>query len=183
LNGVVELFRELGHGTKAEDLIRFYVDQRSEDKDLFDLGKFPVGHMVKDSALRTAFNEKLAAFSSDLDAAEILNRIGSRGGWNPEEITMLSSLSAQEYRQILEENNGLRLRAILSAALQFGTFLNASDEMKEISRRAREALKIIGQESAINRLRVRPYGIDLAETAEAVSPDSGENGADPEGAE
>jgi len=40
--------------------------------------------------------------------------------------------------------------------------------MKEISSRAKEALKRIGKESAINALRVRGYGVDVE--AEAAKP-------------
>jgi hypothetical protein len=48
----------------------------------------------------------------------------------------------------------------LDACLQFDRIANATIPMKEISKRAKQALKRIGQESAINALRVKKYGVD-----------------------
>jgi hypothetical protein len=50
---------------------------------------------------------------------------------------------------------------MIAACLQFDTIGNASASMKEITRRAKEALNLIGQESRINALRVKKYGIGL----------------------
>jgi hypothetical protein len=53
------------------------------------------------------------------------------------------------------------------ASLQFGKFANASEEMKQISERAMEALTRIGRESAVNEMRVRRYGIAIGKDGDS----------------
>jgi hypothetical protein len=45
--------------------------------------------------------------------------------------------------------------------LQFGKYSNADIQMNEITARAEEALKKIGQESDLNKRRVGKYGIKI----------------------
>jgi hypothetical protein len=59
---------------------------------------------------------------------------------------------------VLKSVEGKELRQILSGALQFDRIVNATDLMREIPSRVREALKEIGKESAINRRRVELFG-------------------------
>jgi len=84
-------------------------------------------------------------------------------GWNPEDIAILSSLPVDGYYRLLKNTEGNDLRRILSSCLQFDSIGNASADMKEISRRAKEALKRIGQESLINARRVKRYGVEVDE--------------------
>jgi hypothetical protein len=55
------------------------------------------------------------------------------------------------------------MRSMIKAALDFGTFGNASDQMKSIALRATEALRAIGGQSPINARRIRLYGVTLEE--------------------
>jgi hypothetical protein len=48
-----------------------------------------------------------------------------------------------------------------SKPTQFDSITNATGPMKEISKRAKDGLKRIGQESAMNARRVRRYGIEV----------------------
>jgi hypothetical protein len=52
-------------------------------------------------------------------------------------------------------------RKILHTCLQFDGIGNATAEMREISKRAKDALLRIGKESPINARRVRTYGIKV----------------------
>jgi hypothetical protein len=84
-------------------------------------------------------------------------------GWNPEDITTLCTLPVDEYYQIFKGHRGNDLRKIIKVCLQFDVIGNASPDMKEISKRAKEALKRVGQESAINAQRVKIYGVAIEE--------------------
>jgi hypothetical protein len=48
---------------------------------------------------------------------------------------------------------------MLANVFQFDRISNASETMREISKRAREALKMIGAESRINARRVSRFGV------------------------
>jgi hypothetical protein len=52
---------------------------------------------------------------------------------------------------------------MLANVFQFDHIANASDAMREITRRAREALKLIG---AVNARRVSRFGVKIEQAAE-----------------
>jgi hypothetical protein len=72
---------------------------------------------------------------------------------------MLSAMDVDEYRNIFKNTTGETLRKLVANCLQFSRIVNAGDAEKEIARRARAALEKIGQESPVNAMRVRKYGI------------------------
>jgi hypothetical protein len=83
------------------------------------------------------------------------------GGWNDEEIYALASLPVEEYRKAFKATSGAQLRKMLSGVFQFDRITNASNAMREISKRGRLALKIIGAESSINKRRASRFGIKV----------------------
>jgi hypothetical protein len=160
LNGppAVSLLKEFGRGREAAKLISSYVAQRNARED-FDLRRYPFGDEVKDPDVIKAFTEKLLAFPNERTPTAILDSMARMNGWSPEDITTLSTLTADEYYKIFKESAGHDLAQRVSTCLQFDGIGNASTEMRKISEVAREALKRIGQESPINAKRVRRYGI------------------------
>ena len=59
------------------------------------------------------------------------------------------------------ESTGDRLRAAVSAALQFSRVGNATPAMQAITNNARAALQRIGGRSPLNAMRVRKYGFQV----------------------
>jgi hypothetical protein len=55
---------------------------------------------------------------------------------------------------------------MLANVFQFDRIANASDAMRDITRRAREALKLIGGESPINARRVSRFGVKIEQATE-----------------
>lgn len=169
LNGTVTLFKELGKPDWATEIIRHYVEVRGKEAAIFDLkgGPFegyPFGGEIKDPDVVDAFAQKHATFKREqAEPAAILLRMADMNGWHPEDIAILSSLPVDTYYKVFKSTEGRDLQRILSSCLQFDTIGNASADMKEISRRAKEALKRIGQESLINARRVKRYGVEVDE--------------------
>lgn len=161
LSATVALFKELGRADQAAAMIKQYVAIHGEDGKMFDLKNYPFAEDIKDPDVVQAFAEKYAVLENKPDPAAILRAMAETKSWNFEDTKMLSTLSVDEYYKIFKGSKGRDLRGILDACLQFDRIGNASAEMKEISNRAREALKRIGQESAINALRVRRYGVKV----------------------
>ena len=60
------------------------------------------------------------------------------------------------------------LHKIINGCLQFDRIGNATEQMSEISSRAKEALARIGLESAINARRVTTYGIKVDDTPQSA---------------
>jgi hypothetical protein len=164
LAGTVGLFKDLGRQEQALAMIKHYVENRNEEREFFDLDADPFGGDIRDPDIRAAFTEKCAHLERRRDVGTILRSL--KDGWNDEDIVTMSSASVNEYREAFKASNGRDLRKMLSGALQFDRIVNASDGMREISRRAKEALTLIGEESAINARRVRSLGVIVAQSGD-----------------
>jgi hypothetical protein len=160
-DSTVRLLRDLGRDVEAEELIKYYVENHGDDRALWDLESHRLGSRVEDPAVRKAFADKLASFGSNTDPLEILKTIGSRRGWNPEDITALASLPVSEYHRILKSHTGDELSSIQKSMFMFDGTINQSPQMMEVAKRGREALRQIAAESTVNRIRVERLGIQL----------------------
>jgi hypothetical protein len=161
LNGTVRLFKELGRREQAAEIIKHYVAVHGEDREFFDLDNYPFGGDVKDPDVLRAFSEKYATFKVQRDITTTLLSMANMNGWSEKDITTLSTLAVQEYYHLFKKSEGRDLHRIINACLQFDNIMNATEPMKEISKRAKDALRRIGEESAINARRVKRYGIDV----------------------
>lgn len=170
LNGTVWLFKELGRQDLANDVIRRYLEVRGDNRRPFDLQIHPFRDKIDDPDVIQAFQERCAALKDERDPVEVLLSMAKMNGWNDEDISALSSLGADRYYEIFKEQEGPELRNIIKTCLQFGAIGNATETMKEISRRAEEALARIGRESPINALRVRKYGIEVSKGGPTQTP-------------
>jgi hypothetical protein len=155
--GTVRLFRELGRSEQASEMIRRYVERR-EDAGFFDLEQYPFAEDIRDPEIVDAFKVKLKSFSEKKDVGSSLLELKEKG-LLAEIIATLANASVEQYYSTFKEHSGETLRKMIEASLQFNRVTNPTDEMKEISRKAKEALERIGGESQINALRVAKYGI------------------------
>lgn len=159
LNGTVRLFKELGRAEVANDLIKLYVGGRGEPKKFFNLNEYSFQENITEPEVRAAFDAKAATVQEERDFAEMLSNL--RRGWSEDTLNALASLPVEEYYRLFKEAKGKRLRSILSGALSFDTVSDANEIMKEIPRRAKEALKLIAAESPINSRRCEQRGVKL----------------------
>jgi hypothetical protein len=169
LNGIVTLFKDLGRNNAAAEMIKHYVDNRAEPRSFFDLENYPFGDSITDPDVRHAFGAKCVAGREKLDVPGILLQLDD--SWSDEMIAVLVPVTVEEYRDAFKSAEGKDLRKMLSGVLRFHRIVNASAEMKEIAKRAREALMMIGKESPINARRVAKFGINVnasADDAKAV---------------
>jgi hypothetical protein len=158
LNGTVMLLKDLGYD--ALEFIAHYMAERSkEGKDFFDLSNSPFGDSIVDPDVRRAFDEKLATFKDEQNPHDVLIRIAKEHAWGPSDVDLLSRMTATDFRKLFKDTKGMDLRRVIDGCLQFGRLGNADESMKAIAERAKEALTSIGEESALNRRRVKKYGI------------------------
>jgi hypothetical protein len=162
LNGTVTLFKKLGRLDQAHEIIKQYVENRAEGRRFFDLEHYAFSSDITDPDIKKAFNEKCAKLKYKRDVPAML--LALKEGLSDEVLSELAAAPVDEYRRAFQKTTGRELRKMLSEALQFDRIINASPEMKEISKRAREALKIIGTESPINACRVANFGVIVDET-------------------
>lgn len=159
LNSTVMLFKNLGRHEQAIEMLKCYVDNRNEPRSFFDLADFPFRGDISDPDVNQAFAAKCAELEEKLDLHAML--LALKDSWNDKMITELATVSVAEYRKAFKETTGVDLHKMVAGVLQFDRIVNASVEMKEISKRAKNALQLIGEESAINARRVTLYGISV----------------------
>ncbi|MCK1655131.1 hypothetical protein IVA88_27325 [Bradyrhizobium sp. 149] len=169
LSGTVSLFKELGRPEDAKEMLEFYMSERNEPRDFFDLEDHPFGAHVEDLDVRSAFKQKFEHLEEQRDIPAMLRS----SDWSQDTIAALSVLPVADYYKAFKSTSGSDLRKILSNVFQFDRVVNASESMREIASRARQALKLVGEESAINKRRVSRYGVkfDDADGMDDVVPE------------
>lgn len=162
LDNTVRFFRKLGRDKQADEMVRYYIKERKEKAEFFN-PRHSVFMELNDPTVIKAFKEKLESFQDTRKPEEILIHMAKTRGWNPEDISSLAKISADEYYKIFKKTEGSDLKIILHQALQFRRIGNADEEMRTVCLRTEEALKRIAKESPINRERVGVYGISVEE--------------------
>ena len=160
LNGAVQVLKRLGEPEKAAEIIKLYLARSGWTRDSFDLKSHPFASMIDDPDVVQAIKDKYATFTDNRDPTAVMLGIANKRGWGDEDILVLSALTSEDYYTIFKEHEGVELRHIVDGCLLFERIGSSTDPMKEISRRAKEALRRIAQESPINALRVKKYGVD-----------------------
>ena len=160
MSSTIALFKELGRRSQAIEMLDYYIQARGEEKELFDLEHNPFGR-VSDADVIEAFGKKYATFKREIDPKSILLSISDSQSWTADGISSLAALSVDQYRNLFKETSGMELRKLIRASLMFSTMADAGSNYMQVSTRAMEALKQIGEESEINAQRVRKYGITI----------------------
>jgi len=161
LNGTISLFKQLGQAERATELLSFYMKARQDEpRQFFNLDEYPFRENITEQEVIDAFAAKAASAPEKRNFPELLAKL--RRGWSQGDIEALMALPVDDYEKIFRAAKGRELRDILAGALSFDNVVNATDDMKEIPRRARLALQRIASSSAINARRVAQRGIVAA---------------------
>lgn len=161
LNGTVSLFRELGEEKKASEIIEIYIENRKDETELFNIKVNNFFGDIRDQEVIDRFNAIYNQSVTTETAKQVLDRIAGNNGWNQSDEVVLANTSVDDYYNLFKTETGRHLSSFVTTCLKFGQFGNASDQQKEIARRATEALRKIAAESEINKRRVKKFGVDL----------------------
>lgn len=160
LDSAVILLKEFGRQKEANDLIESYIEARSDEKELFNFENFSFSREIRDKDLILAFKKQEESFRDPRDPAQVLADIYTNHGWNPEDIILANKLDQNDFYKIFKNTKGRQLHQAIKSALDFGKIENASDDMKNITKKATEALERIGKETKLNAKRVATHGIN-----------------------
>lgn len=160
-NGMVTLFRELEENAKADEAIELYVMTRDPKDRIFDLSLYAFAGDITDEKIRKRFAEIHESALTKDSLSEVLQRLIERSGWNLSDEYFLSERSIDEFVDFFQNSAGPQLSEYVTRCLQFGRYSNASDQQKKIGENVSEALKRLAQNSKINKLRLKRYGISM----------------------
>jgi hypothetical protein len=156
LNGTVWLMKGLGRPERATELINLYIATRGDDRPSFDLANHPFKDHIRDGDIIAAFKDRYMQFKDKRSPDSILLSIAKTHGWNEVDVGTLSALSSDDLYNVFKNLEGPDLRKIVDTCLEFGGFAGSSP-YAEISKRAKEALQRLADESTLNALRVGTY--------------------------
>ena len=161
LQGTVKVLRELKGDTLANEAIEYYIDHRSNEKELFNLQEYSFSGDITDETIINRFKETFESGNKTPSLDEVIGRIAIEKGWTPEDEKILAAAMVEDYYELFKSIKGKHLSRQINACLRFGD--STSDQHKEIANKTISALKMIGNESAINKMRVKRYGIHIDE--------------------
>lgn len=164
LDGTIRLFRDLGRNEQAEELLKFYTDNRIERQKFWDLNEYTFAGDIKDDGVREAIKSKFESFgNTEVNMAELLEAMGSRGmGWNMADVDAVAALPVSEYKTLFKAERGMKLKRIVNGGLLANRSGNPTAGMAAVAKSTLAALREIAAESAINARRVTNfYGVSL----------------------
>ena len=153
----LDVLRELGRPQEAERLLPIYLEaQNGRPREFFATGRDGARRPI-DPAIVAAFEQKLNDMPLEKDPAQILIDIGTKNAWNPADVAFLATVPVDKYVDLLRQLRGDDLHSAVRAGLRFGEFANPDGNDQEVAKRMDAALKKIGEDNALNRMRVKPY--------------------------
>lgn len=161
LDGTVILFRKLGEGEKADELINLYIEARSDEQELFNLNNYTFPEYISDKHVREAFEKTYKDSVACESPKSVLMRLAHQNGWDTKDEIVLAETTPDEYYELFKSEPGKHLSTIINICLEFGQFSNASQRQQQITENAKEALMKISRESPLNALRVRKFGVNV----------------------
>jgi hypothetical protein len=154
LNAAVKLLKDLNRPRDAEEILKHYMAERKDGRAFFDLAAYPFAADITDPDVRAAFEKRYLEFPDDRSAADVLLGVARTKTCAHADIAMLSKLTADDFQALFKKQKGGDRARLIHAAIQFDRMAGAGDAAKAIARTARDALKTIAGESALNRRRV-----------------------------
>lgn len=161
LSASIATLKKLGHGNGINDVIKHYIDNRDDGKDFWVGDAVSPRFYIEDPDVIEAFAAKAAEFGEDRNLHDVATSIVKNKGWSDSTLEFIDKHSVDEFYTTMKAAKDEELRLVVYGLTYFRKIGNADDKMRSISAKAVAALQRIGQESAINKLRVEKFGVDV----------------------
>ncbi|MBW7877570.1 MAG: hypothetical protein H3C47_16455 [Candidatus Cloacimonetes bacterium] len=160
LNEVVGLFKGLGEAQNASEIIAIYIEQRGEETELFNINRLPrVFQNQLDQEIVEKFNKKYQDSVMVESLADVLNRIDRNKSWSDRDVVILSNTPSEDYYDLFKNTRCQTLSSYIETCLKFGKLDGSDVRYNDIRNAVEGALKRIGAESPLNKLRVAAKGV------------------------
>lgn len=154
LNAAVKLLKDLNRARDAQEMLKHYMAERKDGRAFFDLAAYPFAGDITDPDVKAAFEKRYLEFPDDRSAADVLLGIARTRTLAHADIAVLSKLKADDFLTLFKTQTGPDRARLIHAAIQLDRMTGAGDEAQAITKAAKDALKRIAGESALNRRRV-----------------------------
>lgn len=151
LNGTVSVFCELNDQGRAQELIDFYIQERGDETELFDLNQNVFGDITNPLVIE-AFRKKYDGVNRPLTLAETIDKIIKEGvGRRTNLRPMIDATEDDYYAYFSSLRNRCDIRECVNTCLRFR---GHTGDARTISDKAIAALRRLSNESPLNRRRV-----------------------------
>lgn len=157
LDSVVGLFRDFDENIKATELIDSFINYANNGLNEYVQSIYMNVHPVKDAELLLKIKEYSVSRDMEDSIGDVLIKLSGQNGWSDRHEVTLDSASEDDYYKLFKDIILDGGDSIIATALKFGNYSNGSDRMNRIGEKAKNALKRIGSESSINKIRVKRY--------------------------
>ena len=165
LQSVISLFRDFAEDDKATRLIEKYIATWSVNPSTLNFSSYPWISEITDSEIQDRITAVLHTLKRPPDVKQsMLTMFSKGGGIGSDQIEVLSATPVEDYLAVFRESTGDVLKTAISSCLEFDRISNASPDMRTITAKAKQALKILGTESALNARKVKSYGVNIEKT-------------------
>jgi hypothetical protein len=156
----VSFLRDIGRNDVADELTQHWIQvQKAHNPAVLDLDWNHLRVEIKDSVFVEAVSLEARGSTTDPSLSEVVAELGRRSGWSQVDERVLRGASEEAYYNLFKTLVGPDERRGLRACLHFANMGSSSDSYLEIGKKVTAALRRIGHESPLNRLRVSSLGI------------------------
>jgi hypothetical protein len=166
VNGAISLLRELKRNSLAEELIDHWIEvTASLNMEKMNLDAEPFSDQVRDEVFRNKLTTAFVALQKQPTLDTVIYKIAGDNGWSVADVQVLSEASSKDFYHFFKSVEDTNLYKYVKACLRFGEFGDASEAQLRIAENTKDALRKIGAECELNRIRVRGFGIEVPEAS------------------
>lgn len=155
IDATVGLLRELGEEEKANELIEIYLNDPGNEELAFDLKTSSFVFPINDERLKSRLKEVHDSMLRPKSLREVAVELAGKNGFSTEEMEVLRGSSVDDFYSLFTTSQSKNLPELIQACIQFKNYANSGD----LAINPLEALRKIGNQSKINSLRVKKYGV------------------------
>ncbi|WP_186019065.1 P-loop NTPase fold protein [Burkholderia gladioli] len=158
MNSTARLLRELGRNSEANGAIDEWITQNRATPSAFDLNHAQMFGEIDDPYLREKCTDEAKINRRLLPLQQAIDILVENERWDDAIPATLAAATRDELKTLIKNNQGNNLNLVVTAISEVR---GGNEENAEIRQKLREALISIAEESLVNRLRVKRWGIDL----------------------
>lgn len=158
MNATARILRQLNRNIEADSAVEEWVTQNRANPAAFDLKHAEMFGEIDDPLLRERCLTEFKHVQRILPLQEAIDILLENKRWDDAIPATLATATCDELIALIKANQGPNLQAAVTAIERVR---GEDGEHVTINNTLREALTAIGQESPVNRLRVKRWGIDL----------------------
>jgi hypothetical protein len=159
LNSAYIILEGINYPDKAKALLEIFIEANADTPSVFDLSNYPFKGEVTSLKIREAFEIQAKANGYSLPSPPEAAKALYKGRFSPENEQALAQLSAVEFEALFRRLRGDELTSVVQGALGYRQIANATPEQRSITARATEALNRIAADSALNKFRMKKFGL------------------------